>query len=690
MFTEYSLWWIIPILIFAIAISWFVYFYKQKSFSKKQSIILFSLRSIAILLLLFLLLNPIVKKKTNQIEKPIIVVAQDNSTSIIKTKDSLFYKNDYLNSLTSLSKSLSKEFEVKLYSFGCQTKETSSFDFTDFQTDIADFLSNIQNEYFNQNLSAIIIASDGINNFGKNPLNVLEKNPCPIYTIALGDTNIKKDVSISSLRFNDISYTEDICPLEINIKAKKAKNEKVKINLTHKGKNIFSKEVLINEEDFSLDITTTFTALESGVQSFTVNITTLKDEVNIENNKRDFFVKVLDSRKNIIFLSASPHPDISSLKQSINKNKNYNLISLSNIKELQQQKEVNLLIAHQLPYDNESYEIIKKLQANATPILYIIGKRTNFNLFNKLNNGIKINAYNNTSYTSALPQFNKDFSLFSISKETIDIISQLPPLSSPLAKFDASQGLQTLFYQTQNTLKTDYPLIAFNNNTDNKSAIICGEDIWKWRLRNYLHNNSTEQVDEIIRKTIQYLVSDMDKSTFKIKYENIYNQNQTIRLEAELYNQSYQLINTPEVKINLKNENGDKYDYIFTKTFNAYALEIAKLNPGKYSFIATTNFGGINYTDKGSFIISANELESIDLVAKHNLLHTLSVKTNGKLVYPKQMQDLEKIIKNQEDAKPIIHQITTNQKLIDSFFYWLVIILCFSTEWFLRKYWGKI
>ena len=690
MFTEYSLWWIIPILIFAIAISWFAYFYRQKSFSKRQSIILFSLRSIGSLLLLFLLLNPIVKKKTNQIEKPIIVIAQDNSASITKIKDSLFYKNDYLNSLISLSESLNKEFEVKLYSFGSQTKENSSFDFTDSQTDIADFLTNIQNEYFNQNLSAIVIASDGINNFGKNPLNVLEKNPCPIYTIALGDTNIKKDISISSLRFNDISYTEDICPLEISIKAKKANNEKVKVNLAHKGKTIFNKEVLIDEENFSLDITTTFTPLESGVQSFTVSITPLKDEANIENNKRDFFVKVLDSRKNIIFLSASPHPDISSLKQSINKNKNYNLISLSNIKELQQQNEVNLLIAHQLPCDNESYEILKKFQSNGIPILYIIGKRTNLNLFNKLNNGIKINAYNKTSQTSALPQFNKDFSLFSISKETIDIISQLPPLSSPLAKFDASQSLQTLFYQTQNTLKTNYPLITFNNSTDNKSAIICGEDIWKWRLRNYLQNNSTAQVDEIIQKTIQYLVSNTDKSTFKIKHENIYNQSQTIRLEAELYNQSYQLINTPEVKINLKNENGDKYDYIFTKTFNAYALEISKLNPGKYSFIATTNFGGINYTDKGSFIISANELESIDLVAKHDLLYTLSIKTNGKLVYPKQIQDLEKIIKKQEDAKPIIHQITTNHKLINSFFYWLVIILCFSTEWFLRKYWGKI
>ncbi len=158
MFTEYSLWWLIPIFIFALAISWFIYFYKQESFSKIKSIILFSLRSVAIFLLMFLLLNPIVKKRTNHVKKPIIVIAQDNSSSIVKTKDSLFYKNDYINSLISLSKSFDKNFEVKLYSFGSETKESSTFDFKDYHTDIADFLTNIQNEYFNQNLSAIVIS----------------------------------------------------------------------------------------------------------------------------------------------------------------------------------------------------------------------------------------------------------------------------------------------------------------------------------------------------------------------------------------------------------------------------------------------------------------------------------------------------------------------------------------------------
>ena len=690
MFTDYSLWWLIPILVFAFAISWFVYLYKQESFSKQQSIILFSLRGLAISLLLFLLLNPIVKTSKNKIEKPIIVIAQDNSASIIKTKDSLFYSNEYLKSLNSLSKSLNKNFKVKLYSFGSETKENSSFDFKDYQTDFSDLLNTIQNEYFNQNLSAIIIASDGINNYGKNPLNMLDKNPCPIYTIALGDTNIRKDVSISSIRYNDISYTEDICPLEISIKAKKAKNEKIKINLTHKGKNIFSKEITIDKEDFSIDIPTTFSSHESGIQSYTLSLTTLKDEINIENNKRDFFVKILDSRKNIIFLSAGPHPDISSLKQSVNKNKNYNLINISNLKELQQQNNINLLIAHQLPYDTETYEILKKHQENSTPILYIIGKRTNLNLFNQLNNGVKINAYNKTSQTPCLPQYNNNFSLFSLSKESIDILSQLPPLSSPLARYDLSAGIQTLFYQNHNSLKTEYPLICFNNNAENKSATIFGEDIWKWRLRNYLHNKSTQEFDEIIQKTIQYLVSDKDKSTFKIRHENIYNQNQKIRLEAEVYNQSYQLVNNSEVKINLKNENGDKYDYTFSKTSNAYALEISELDPGKYNFTATTNFGGLDHKAEGSFIVSANELESIDLVAKHDLLYTLSVKTNGKLLYPSQMQDLEKILENQEDAKPIIHKIESNHKLINTFWYWILIILCFSSEWFLRKYWGKI
>ncbi|MBQ2397567.1 MAG: VWA domain-containing protein [Bacteroidales bacterium] len=690
MFTDYSLWWLIPILVFAFAISWFVYLYKQESFSKQQSIILFSLRGLAISLLLFLLLNPIVKTSKNKIEKPIIVIAQDNSSSIIKTKDSLFYSNEYLKSLNSLSKSLNKNFEVKLYSFGSETKENSSFDFKDYQTDFSDLLNTIQDEYFNQNLSAIIIASDGINNYGKNPLNMLDKNPCPIYTIALGDTNIQKDVSISSIRYNDISYTEDICPLEISIKAKKAKNEKVRVDLIHKGKNIFSKEITINQEDFSLDFATTFTSFEAGVQSFTINVTKLKDEINIENNKREFFVKILDSRKNIVFISAGPHPDISSLKQSVNKNKNYNLINISNLKELQQQNNINLLIAHQLPYDTETYEILKKHQENSTPILYIIGKRTNLNLFNQLNNGVKINAYNKTSQTPCLPQYNNNFSLFSLSKESIDILSQLPPLSSPLARYDLSAGIQTLFYQNHNSLKTEYPLICFNNNAENKSATIFGEDIWKWRLRNYLHNKSTQEFDEIIQKTIQYLVSDKDKSTFKIRHENIYNQNQKIRLEAEVYNQSYQLVNNSEVKINLKNENGDKYDYTFSKTSNAYALEISELDPGKYNFTATTNFGGLDYKTEGSFIVSANELESIDLVAKHDLLYTLSVKTNGKLLYPSQMQDLEKILENQEDAKPIIHKIESSHKLINTFWYWIIIILCFSTEWFLRKYWGKI
>lgn len=690
MFTEYSLWWVIPIIIIASAFAWFVYFYTKNSFSKKQTIILFALRLIGILMLLFLLLNPIIKKTTNITEKPVIIIAQDNSASIIKTKDSLFYKNDYIKSLNSLSESLNKNFKVKLYSFGSEVNENPSFDFKDYQTDIAQVLNEIQDEYFNQNLSAIVLASDGINNYGNNPLNSLNNIPCPIYTIAMGDTNKRKDLSITSLRYNEISYTEDICPLEITINAKKANGEQAIVNLSYKGKSIFSKNVTINEEDFSLEFPTTFTALESGLQSYTVSITNLKDEINKDNNTRTFFVNILDSRKNIIFLSAGAHPDITAIKQSVNKNKNYKLTNITNLKELQQQNDINLVIAHQLPYDNASYETLKALQEKHIPILYIIGKRTNFNLFNQLNNGLKITVYNKNTLTPALARFNNNFSLFSLSEKTLEIFNNLPPLTTPLARYDISQGLQTLIYQTHNSLKTDYPLIAFNNDADNKSAIICGEDIWKWRLRNYLLNNTNDEIDELIQKTIQYLVSDKDKSIFKIKHENIYNQSQKVKLEAELYNQAYQLVNTSDIKINLKNENGDIYDYTFSKTHNAYALEIAELEAGKYTFTATTNFGGINYTDKGSFIVSANELEAIDLIAKHDLLYTLSVKTNGQLLYPSQMQDLVKIIENQEDAKPIIHAIETNHRLLTSIWYWILIILCFSSEWFLRKFWGKI
>ena len=83
--------------IVAVAIAIFMY-HKDKTFIEIEPWkrkLMTALRAIFIFLTMALLLNPIVKHLTYDIRKPIVVIAQDNSKSILYNKDSAFYKNEY-------------------------------------------------------------------------------------------------------------------------------------------------------------------------------------------------------------------------------------------------------------------------------------------------------------------------------------------------------------------------------------------------------------------------------------------------------------------------------------------------------------------------------------------------------------------------------------------------------------------
>lgn len=705
MFTEYSLFWIIPITLFVAAVTYFAYFYKKKDEYKTwQRNTLASLRAVSLLMILFLLLSPVVKITKNVVEKPVVVVAQDDSASLVYVSDSTYHRNDYLQSIYKLVTDLSKDYEVKFLKFGTKIQEIetkkekfkTAFEktetwFVQSETDIGSSIDYVSQEYVGENLSALVIASDGIANRGSNPLNLCEKLSVPVYTIALGDTNKRKDLLISNVRYNKIAYLDDELPLEITCNAEKANGVKASVKLFQDRKLVFEKQIEVNSERFSLTFPTTVSCSKSGIIAFRAEISGLENESNKHNNVKEFFVEVLDSRQNIVMLSAAPHPDISAMKQSIELNKNYSLESylFSDRTKLKNQQ-IDLLIAHQLPYDLVSYNYLCSLAEKGIPILYVLGGKTDYALFNKLSTGLIVNLYNNKSISNSQALFNRNFALFNLNQQTSEIMEDMPPLNAPLARFILSSNVQTLAYQYANGLKTEYPLICFVNDSQNKCGIICGENIWRWRLQNNLINKTSEEFDDIVQKMVRYLVSTADKSLFRIKHDNIFNQGSEITFEAELYNESYQLVNTPEVQIVVKDAAGKDYKYVFAKNANAYYLNMGSLPQGDYTYTATTSLSGKNYVAKGAFVVAETILESVELVANHSMLKTISQKTGGEKVYARQMDSIVELIKRNEYVKPVIHSEVSNNRLIENIWYWLVIVLCLSGEWFLRKYWGRI
>ena len=69
---------------------------KKQHYGKVLNAILFALRTMMVGIVVLLLFNPLIRQKFSSVETPTILLAHDNSSSIVLCKDSAFYKNEYL------------------------------------------------------------------------------------------------------------------------------------------------------------------------------------------------------------------------------------------------------------------------------------------------------------------------------------------------------------------------------------------------------------------------------------------------------------------------------------------------------------------------------------------------------------------------------------------------------------------
>ncbi len=692
MILEYSFWWIIPLIIISGLGSYILYHRSKESiFNKRQRAILSVIRFLTIFLVLFLILSPIHRTKTNRYEKPIIAILQDNSSSIIKGKDSTYYTNTHIKELKKLYSELSKDFEPKLYSFGNSSSlvDEKSIDnkivYNDWATDINNALEDVLDKNYNSNLSGIVLLSDGIINKGISPISFAQNNDIPIISVGLGDSTEKKDLYISNIRYNKVSYLKNIFPVEVLINAQKAKGSKSRISVSNQGRVLFQENFEIDEEQFHKVFNIALESENPGVNRYRISLEKIDGEENIINNTRDIFIEIIDTRQKILLLASSPHPDISSIKQSLESSEVYEIRSETYSGLPKDIEEQSLVILHQIPNNNpQSIDDIKKIRSMNIPILYIIGQGSNINSFNSLNSGIRISSQGQAANQS-FPELNQGFTQFNISESTKDIIKHFPPLASPFGNYNISENVHTFAYQKISSISTKYPLISFSTNTENKEGFFFGDGIWRWRLSNYSENQTHNEFNEILSKTIQYLTINRNLKPLKLIYEDVYSENQPVLIDAELYNESFELINTPDIELSIIDKDNKKYEYIFGKTSNAYHINCGLLPNGEYSIIAKTNLSSKEIIERGSFIISELNLEELNLKSDFNLLFNLSNISSGRFFAKEDMGDIKDFLSSSNKHKTIIHTDISKTKLINSWWYLSIIILLLALEWLLRK-----
>ena len=204
---DYPIWIYLVCIAVGVVFSFFLY-RKQTLFTTSKILfwMLVFLRFILGFSLALLLFNPLLQYDKKVVQKPIVAFLLDDSSSITSGKDSSFIKGQFQVELNKLSKGLSDNYSVNRFVFGGNTQKKDSLTYLEKQTDISSAIQSISDEYYNQNLAAIVLVSDGIYNEGVDPEYLTDLPKATLFSIALGDTAQKKDLILDGVVSNKIAF----------------------------------------------------------------------------------------------------------------------------------------------------------------------------------------------------------------------------------------------------------------------------------------------------------------------------------------------------------------------------------------------------------------------------------------------------------------------------------------------------
>ena len=685
--TEYPFWFILLCILLGAAYVFFLYFNSGKgSVNPWLRIVMAALRFLAVFLISFLLLTPLIRQNLTTVEKPVIIIGQDNSQSLILGPDSAYIKGEYLRRLNHLITSLKDKYDVRTYSFGDDVTSPMEINFDEKATDISHFFAEISTRYVNRNVGAIILASDGIYNFGTDPYYTARDLPYPVYTVALGDTNDHRDILVNKVLYNPQVFRGDDFPVEIQVDAIHCDGERVRLTVNENSKEVASYDIEIRGNHFSRQIPIQLEAKEPGWHRYSIKLSPVSGELSADNNRQDFFVEVIDVRTKVVIVHDAPHPDIGAIRQALESSEKFEVIERSPEEFLLTADSAALVIFYQVP-SIQGVRISESVISNLPSALFVLGSQSDIPAFNKLNPGM-ILSMTRLSYSESYPILNEAFPYFTISQSLVRLVSEFPPLQVPFGSYQYSSLTEVLAHQRINGASTRFPLISFTNTADQKRGFIIGENFWRWRISCYVQTGDYLVFDELFQKVIQYLAVKQDKSYFRIKMKSEYLENESVEIQAEVYNQSYELINEPDVTIVISDEDKNNYPFTFGQTGSAYFLRAGTFPPGVYTYRASVMNGPDRYEKRGSFVVKPVNLEAVNLTANHNLLNRIAKSHRGKMLLPSELENLHELLKQNEEIHAVSYVQRIFSELINAPWVFLLILGFLTCEWALRKYSG--
>jgi len=636
-----------------------------------QKYLLISLRSISMITLLFLIINPIMYFTRTQLLQPAVIVLNDTSESMIQTgvkatKQDLYElkKNEIINNLHSAGhKVLESDFAD-----GIDGDKTS--------TNLSKTLIQTFKKYDPQNILAILLVSDGW--FNDDELEIMDQQNIPVYTIDPQFKSDDLDIMIQDVQHNRSVFIDEPTPIKVFLTAQNFTG-KAKLELISNQKKVVERELNFNnEESKQIVLEPSFT--EEGFAQINLNVKTDSSDVNLDNNSFQTAIQVKRNHSQNLIISDKLSWDTKFIVSALNRDQRWKskfllkkeLLYFADQTTKLEDELINANVLTLINYGNLSLsqnetDIINRFAENGGGLLML---------------GMPIDEIDENSpalrtktdiilkSTFNFTKQSKKYNTFSnISKEDIN---NIPPVSYYIVRPKLESTVLAEFNDDSKNAA-----ILFSKFNKGKLLTFNFINLWKWQLW-----NSGNAYNDLMLNIFSWLGQTESQRFYSTLNKNAFYIGEDIQIDLYAFDETLNPINDIDAELSVINSaNKTVHKGFFINKQNKQYLTISDLPAGNYSYEIKDKISDLK-TD-GNFVVSDISPESRDLGINLELLSYISNTTGGKVITELSEINFPKVI-----SKTI--KIRSEIPIYKKWYIIAIFLVAFCTELLLRKRWGLL
>ena len=574
-------------------------------------------------------------------------------------------------------------------------------------------------------LTSLVIFTDGIDNAGRKPLEVAEALSVPLFIVGIGakaeaQAGEEKDYAIDNVVADKRVMVNKIAQVQVSCSSRGYPNRQVQVQLLLKDKTINTAVAALGPLRPKNEVMLSYTPTVPGKYVYTVKMPVENDELNKDNNLRMFTVQVIDPVNRLLYVEGTPRWDYKFLNRVFNENRNLNAVSYlriaANMMLVQggadadaretpplgegELEEFKVLIIGDVGRDfftDDQLERIAKFVESGGSLLVMAGKE-NFGANGFAGTPIarvmpvtldaadkyqEANVAVTTTPDGAAHPIFQDIKIdWSLAQEMTSVIAAGKPKAGATVLLESSDG--------------KYPVVVVQRYGKGKTVVLLSDSTWEWKLGQAVKPLPIDLYGVFWASMIDWLLPEETevrraKAVELLTDKDEYELNEQVHLIVSATDAEGGLardatvrcdVQMPDNKMNnLQAQLGDISAYS-TSLKEGYATFFTPHMSGRYSVTAIAEKGGQEIgRDEVSFIVGDPALEFRVTDINRQLLEDLAFKTKGKYYTPETADKLlEDIVAKEKTVKR-----TERKEIWTDWWVLVTFVALMTSEWIVRK-----